>query len=92
MRETQNSHRTHGKRQSTGFASRCVNAPLKLSEMPAQPEYLDDDDNEGDGGIRSARSAASMILAGATRIGTSSGIQILDAWDESIETEWEDNL
>ena len=37
------------------------------------------------GGIRSARSAASMILAGATRIGTSSGIQILDAWDESIE-------
>ena len=57
MRETQNSHRTHGKRQSTGFASRCVNAPLKLSEMPAQPEYLDDDDNEGDGGSDSVAAA-----------------------------------
>ena len=42
-------------------------------------------DVKASGGIRSARSAASMILAGATRIGTSSGIQILDAWDESIE-------
>lgn len=36
------------------------------------------------GGIRSARSAASMIIAGANRIGTSSGIQILDTWDETV--------
>lgn len=37
------------------------------------------------GGIRSARSAASMIIAGASRIGTSSGIQIIDSWDEDIK-------
>ena len=34
------------------------------------------------GGIRSARIALTMIEAGATRIGTSSGINILDTWDE----------
>lgn len=36
------------------------------------------------GGIRSACAAARMIIAGANRIGTSSGIQIIDTWDETI--------
>lgn len=36
------------------------------------------------GGIRSARSAADMIIAGADRIGTSGGIQIVDTWDETV--------
>lgn len=34
------------------------------------------------GGIRSARTALAMIKAGATRIGTSSGVNILDTWQE----------
>ena len=34
------------------------------------------------GGIRSARMALSMIKAGADRIGTSSGVNILDTWEE----------
>lgn len=36
------------------------------------------------GGIRSARTAVDMLSAGASRIGTSSGVQILSAWDESV--------
>ncbi|MDE5899318.1 MAG: deoxyribose-phosphate aldolase [Treponemataceae bacterium] len=36
------------------------------------------------GGIRSAEAAAEMLAAGANRIGTSSGIQIVDGWDESV--------
>lgn len=35
------------------------------------------------GGIRSARQVASMISAGANRIGTSSSIQIYESWDEA---------
>ena len=37
------------------------------------------------GGIRSARTALSLIQAGANRIGTSSGVQIVENWDESIK-------
>ena len=37
------------------------------------------------GGIRSARAALSLIQAGANRIGTSSGVQIVENWDESIK-------
>lgn len=35
------------------------------------------------GGIRSCRTAISMIEAGANRIGTSSGVSIVENWDES---------
>lgn len=37
------------------------------------------------GGIRSARTAVTMLEAGANRIGTSSGVNILDNWDESLK-------
>lgn len=37
------------------------------------------------GGIRSSRTAVTMLNAGANRIGTSSGINIVDNWDESEE-------
>ena len=37
------------------------------------------------GGIRTASDAIKMLEAGATRIGTSAGIQIIEAWDESIK-------
>lgn len=42
------------------------------------------------GGIRSARTAITMIEAGATRIGTSSGVNILNNWneDEKIDLSW----
>ena len=36
------------------------------------------------GGISTARKAADMIIAGANRIGSSSGIQIVEGWDESL--------
>ncbi len=35
------------------------------------------------GGIRNARTAIAMIEAGANRIGTSSGVRIVEGWDES---------
>ena len=35
------------------------------------------------GGIRSVRTTITMLEAGATRIGTSSGVNILENWDES---------
>ena len=37
------------------------------------------------GGIRTASDAIKMLEAGATRIGTSAGVQIIEAWDESIK-------
>lgn len=37
------------------------------------------------GGIRNAKKTLEMILAGANRIGTSSGIQIIETWDESVK-------
>ncbi len=37
------------------------------------------------GGIRSARTAVTMLEAGANRIGTSSGVSIVDNWNENIE-------
>lgn len=37
------------------------------------------------GGIRSAKMAALMIKNGATRIGTSSGVNIVENWDDSID-------
>lgn len=43
------------------------------------------------GGIRNAKKTAEMIAAGANRIGTSSGIQIIENWDESIKFPgWDD--
>lgn len=36
------------------------------------------------GGIRSARTVITMIEAGANRIGTSSGVHIIENWNESI--------
>lgn len=35
------------------------------------------------GGIRNAKTAIEMIEAGANRIGTSSGVRIVEAWDEN---------
>ena len=35
------------------------------------------------GGIRSARTAVTMLEAGANRIGTSSGVRIVENWDEN---------
>ena len=35
------------------------------------------------GGIRSARTLISMLEAGANRIGTSSGANIVENWDET---------
>ncbi len=43
----------------------------------------DDMGVKASGGIRSARTAISMLEAGANRIGTSSGVSILENWDES---------
>jgi len=37
------------------------------------------------GGIRTSRLAAELIEAGASRLGTSSGVGILQTWDESVE-------
>jgi len=37
------------------------------------------------GGIRSARTLITMLEAGASRIGTSSGSKIIENWDESKE-------
>lgn len=37
------------------------------------------------GGIRSAKMAIAMLEAGANRIGTSSGVRIVEDWDESIK-------
>ena len=37
------------------------------------------------GGIRSARACAGLLSSGANRIGTSSGIQIIETWDESVK-------
>ena len=37
------------------------------------------------GGIRSVRTAITMLEAGANRIGTSSGVSLIDNWDESVE-------
>ena len=37
------------------------------------------------GGIRSVRSAITMLEAGASRIGTSSGVTLIESWDESAE-------
>ena len=43
------------------------------------------------GGIRSARAALGLIQAGANRIGTSSGIQIVETWDETVKIKgWDD--
>lgn len=43
------------------------------------------------GGIRTARKALDMILAGANRIGTSNGVQIVENWDESESVPgWDD--
>jgi len=36
------------------------------------------------GGIRSAETTLHMLEAGANRIGTSSGVKIIDTWDESV--------
>ncbi|MBQ5998321.1 MAG: deoxyribose-phosphate aldolase [Treponema sp.] len=36
------------------------------------------------GGIRSARMTADMLIAGANRIGSSCGVQIVESWDETI--------
>ncbi len=36
------------------------------------------------GGIRSVRSAIAMLESGANRIGTSSGVSLMDNWDESV--------
>jgi len=41
------------------------------------------------GGIRSVRTVITMLEAGASRIGTSSGVSIVENWDESITV---DNL
>ena len=43
----------------------------------------DDMGVKASGGIRSVRTAISMLEAGANRIGTSSGVSILENWDES---------
>jgi deoxyribose-phosphate aldolase len=37
------------------------------------------------GGIRSAETTVNMLEAGANRIGTSSGVKIIETWDESIK-------
>ena len=37
------------------------------------------------GGIRSARTAVTMLEAGANRIGTSSGVSIVDNWNEKTD-------
>jgi deoxyribose-phosphate aldolase len=37
------------------------------------------------GGIRSADTVISMLEAGANRIGTSSGVKIIESWDENIK-------
>ncbi len=43
------------------------------------------------GGIRNAKKTIEMIIAGANRIGTSNGIQIMETWDESIKIPgWDD--
>ncbi len=38
------------------------------------------------GGIRNARTAIAMLKAGASRLGTSSSVRIIESWDESEET------
>ena len=40
------------------------------------------------GGIRSAKTAAEMIRAGATRLGTSSGAAIVDSWTDCIRQQF----
>lgn len=43
------------------------------------------------GGIRSSKKALEMLVAGANRLGTSSGVQILNSWDDSVKIPgWDD--
>lgn len=43
------------------------------------------------GGIRNAKKALDMLVAGANRIGTSNGVQIVENWDESVKVPGWDN-
>jgi len=77
---------------STGFASpKGINGNLlpngasvyhvELMRKTVGPDF----GVKASGGIRSARAVVSMICAGANRIGTSSGVQIVETWDESVK-------
>ena len=76
---------------STGFASpKALDGRLlpngastqhvKLMRLTVGPEM----GVKASGGIRSSKVAREMLEAGANRIGTSSGVAIVDNWDESI--------
>ena len=79
---------------STGFAN-----PKGIDGMPlpngASESHVklmretvgDDMGVKASGGIRSARTLITMLEAGASRIGTSSGAKILENWDESVPVE-----
>ena len=76
---------------STGFAN-----PKGIDGMPlpngASESHVklmretvgDDMGVKASGGIRSARTLITMLEAGASRIGTSSGAKILENWDETV--------
>lgn len=77
---------------STGFAN-----PKGIDGMPlpngASEHHVklmrdtvgDDMGVKASGGIRSARTAVAMLEAGANRIGSSSGVSIVENWDESAK-------
>ena len=76
---------------STGFANpKAIDGsslPNGASEhhVKLMREAVGDDMGvKASGGIRSARTAITMIEAGASRIGTSSGVSIVENWNEDI--------
>lgn len=77
---------------STGFATpRGINGQLLANGASVHHVQLmrntvgPDFGVKASGGIRTAKAAYSMLCAGANRIGTSSGIQIIDFWDETLK-------
>ena len=77
---------------STGFATpkgydgRLLPNGASESHVKLMREVVGPDMGvKASGGIRSAAMAALMLKAGANRIGTSSGVNIVEAWNESTE-------
>lgn len=65
-----------GKLLPNGASVHCV----ELMRKVVGPDF----GVKASGGIRTSRKAADMLIAGANRIGSSNGVQIVENWDESI--------
>ncbi|MCR5495552.1 MAG: deoxyribose-phosphate aldolase [Treponema sp.] len=66
-----------GKLLPSGASIHCVELMRKI----VGPDF----GVKASGGIRTTRKAIDMLIAGANRIGSSNGVQIIENWDESIK-------